>query len=107
MAELLGALLELFVALITFAVEVVPAFFQALFFLLLGSFTIVAYAFSARFRAKKQLAWKTSPGRKYLELGGSAACLLAIAAFAIWLFVFQTKPAANPRSTDTAVVSDR
>lgn len=93
MAELIVALCEAIVGLVTVFFEALAVILEGLLYVLAASITIVAYAFSPAFRARKRKEWAEKPRRKYLDLGISTACLISIIGLVVWLALPSPEPA--------------
>jgi len=91
MAELIAAVAEAVVALITAFCEAMPAIVRALLYVAAVAITVVAYLVSPKFRARKQQEWKAKPIRKYLEVASSVICVAAVIAFSVWLMLPEKK----------------
>lgn len=85
MGELIAAVIEALVGLVTAFVEVLPAVLEFLVYIGTASITIIAYAASPKYRARKRNQWSDNPKAKYLELGISAACLSCLVGLGAWL----------------------
>src|SRR5690348_4876561 len=103
MAELLGALVEAFVAILMAIAEAIPVIIEMLVYLAAGAITIIGYALSRRFRERKRREWTERPKWKYADLGISAACTV-LAIVGLWIFLprSQPTPSRDSRAGDDA-----
>ena len=92
MAELIGALVEAIAGIITAIAEAMPAILELLAYVAMGAITIIAFAFSRHFRERKRREWKERPKRKSLDLGISAACLVALLVLGAWVLLPRVRP---------------
>lgn len=98
MAELIGALVEAFAAILMAIAEAIPVILEMLVYLAAGALTIIGYALSRRFRERKRREWTKRPKWKYVDLGISAACLTVLALVGLWLFLPRSKPTPSRHS---------
>src|SRR5690349_13676486 len=102
MAELIGALVEAFAAILMAIAEAIPVIIEMFIYLLAGAITIIGYALSRRFRERKRQEWAERPKWKYADLGISAACLTVLAIAGLWIFLPRSKstPSRNLLAVD-------
>jgi hypothetical protein len=92
MAELLGALVEAFAAILIAIAEAIPLIVEMSVYLAAGSLTIICYALSRRFRERKRQEWTQRPKWKFVDLGIRAACLTVLALVGLLIFLPRSKP---------------
>jgi hypothetical protein len=92
MAELIGALIEAFAAILMAIAEAIPLIIEALVYLAAGAITIIGFALSRRFREGKRREWTERPKWKYVDLGISAACLTVLTIVGLWIFLPRSHP---------------
>ena len=98
MAELLGALVEAFAAILMAIAEAIPVIIEMLVYVAAGAITIIGYALSRRFRERKRQEWTERPKWKYVDLGISAACLTVLALVGLWIFLPRSQHLRETRS---------
>jgi hypothetical protein len=103
MAELLGALVEAFAAILMAIAEAIPIIIEMLVCLAAGAITIIGYALSRKFRERKRREWAERPNWKYVDLGISAACLTILTIVTLWIFLPRSHPTT---SRDSHAVDD-
>ena len=85
MAELLEGLIRGFVALLQLIVEVSALLAEA-------AVTLIAYLWSQGFRDRKEAEWRGRRVRKFVHLGLSGVCLVALVATPAWLVLHKPVP---------------
>jgi hypothetical protein len=84
-AEFIATLVEGVVGLLLAFLQALPAIIEALLYMLAAAITLLAYAVSPSFRAKKRKEWANRPLKKFLELGFSGFCLVSLVGLVVWL----------------------
>jgi hypothetical protein len=84
MGEVIGAIAEAFLALITAIIQLMPVVIEALTYLVIGAVVVVRYGFSRTYRERKDKEWAAKPRLKFLQLGGGGLCLAALIAAGVY-----------------------